>query len=232
MSRALRFGARSALLLVGLAAMAAGGCAARAVSSPFIIREGHGPIEIEGPPVQAMSRDAVMRAEREALAERAKQPRRVIPSIEQKDPGLRRALARLQHEPGPSAHVDVGVAYHRVGVLDAAFDQFSQAIALDPRNVAALDGRARLWRDWGLMAPALADAHRARYFAPGRAEVLNTLGTILERAGQCDVARGAYRQAVALDEHAAWARQNLARLDTLGPDCRSRAPRTSRRGGR
>jgi tetratricopeptide (TPR) repeat protein len=229
--RALRFGARSTLWL-GLAVGAACGCAARAPSSPFIIRQGHGPIEIEGPAVKMVTREAVARAEREAIAERAKQAPRASPSIEQKDPGLRRALSSLQKEPSSSAHVNVAVAYHRLRVLDAAFDQFSQAIALDPRNAAAWDGRARLWRDWGMIAPALSDAHRARFLAPRRAEISNTLGTILERAGQCDGARRAYRDAIGLDHRAAWARQNLARLETVGADCGLRALKPSRRSAR
>ncbi len=231
MSPALRFGARSAWL-VWLAASVAAGCATRTASSSFIIRKGHGPIEIESPAVKMISREAVARAEREAIAARAGKAPRVSPSIEQQDPGLRRALSSLQRAPSGQAHVNVGVAYQRVGVLDAAFDQFSQAIALDPRNVAAWDGRARVWRDWGFIAPALADVHRARYFAPHRAEVLNTLGTILERAGQCDAARITYRDAIALDNHAAWARQNLARLDTVGNDCGPRALKPSQRSGR
>jgi tetratricopeptide (TPR) repeat protein len=209
-----------------------GGCATRTASSPFIIRQGHGPIEIESPAFKAISRDAMVRAEREAIVQRAKRPPRVNPSIEQKDPRLRRALSFLQREPSAAAHVDVAVAYHRLGVLDAAFDQFSQAIALDSRNIAAWDGRARLWRDWGMIAPALAEAHRARYLAPQSADVLNTLGTILERAGQCDGARIAYRDAVGLDGRAAWARQNLARLETIGLDCRPRALKPSPRSAR
>ncbi len=229
MGRALRWGARSAWLVCLAASSVAGGCATRTASSPFIIRQGHGPIEIEGPAFKAISRDAIARAEREAIAGRAKQAPRVSPSIEQRDPGLRQALSSLRVQQSALAHVDVAVAYHRLGVLDAAFDQFSQAIALEPRNAVAWDGRARLWRDWGFIMPALAEAHRARYFAPKRAEVLNTLGTILERAGQCDGARTAYRDAIGLDERATWARQNLSRLETVGAVCGPRTPKLARR---
>jgi Flp pilus assembly protein TadD len=89
-----------------------------------------------------------------------------------------------------------------------------------------------LWRDWGLITPALADVHRARYFDPRRAEVLNTLGTILERAGQCDGARSAYRDAIRLHEHAAWAKRNLARLEKIGAACGPRALKSPRRPDR
>ncbi len=233
MGRALRWGARSAWLVCLAASSVAGGCATRTASSPFIIRQGHGPIEIEGPAVKAISREAIARAEREAIAERAKQaPPRAVRRSSNEIPGCAQALSSLRGQPSALAHVDVAVAYHRLGVLDAAFDQFSQAIALEPRNAIAWDGRARLWRDWGLIMPALADAHRARYFAPKRAEVLNTLGTILERAGQCDGARTAYRDAIGLDDRATWARQNLSRLETVGAVCGPRTPKLARRRSR
>jgi tetratricopeptide (TPR) repeat protein len=196
------------------------GCASRASSSPFIIRKGRGPIEINAPGLKPLSRDEIARAERQASAARAQRRPPIVPSIEQKDPGLRRALAALRNEPSTSAHLDAAVAYQQLGVLDAAFDHVSRAIALEPRNASAWDARARLWREWGMIAPALVDVHRARYFAPRRADVLNTLGTILERAGQCGNAAAAYREAMGLDEHAEWARQNLTRVEALRSDCR------------
>ena len=100
----------------------------------------------------------------------------------------------------------------RVGVRDMAFDHYSEALRLDPRNIAAFDGRARLWRDVGFLAPALADAHRAKYFDPRSAEVRNTLGTILERRGLCHDALTEYREALRLQPDAAWAQQNVTRL--------------------
>jgi Flp pilus assembly protein TadD len=99
-----------------------------------------------------------------------------------------------------------------VGVTDAAFDHYSDALRLEPRSVAALDGRARLWRDTGLLGPALADAHRARYFAPKSAEVRNTLGTILDRRGLCHEALAEYREALRLKPDAVWAQENVERL--------------------
>jgi Flp pilus assembly protein TadD len=221
MSHALRLGARSALL-IGLTAGVAAGCAARQSSSPFIIRQGRGPIEIEGPALKPISREAVARAEQQALAERAKKPpAKMASSVEQRDAGLRTALQSLLRKPSAASHVSVAVAYQRLGVRDAAFEQYSQALVFDARNIDALDGRARIWRDWGVIAPALADAHRARYFAPQRADVMNTLGTILERAGECNGARKAYRDAIAIDDRAVWARRNLARLDVPETGCPS-----------
>ena len=104
-------------------------------------------------------------------------------------------------------------------MFDAAFDHFSDAIRLEPKNVTAWEGRARVWRQWGMTTLALSDVHRARYFGPDRPDVLNTLGTILESAGQCSGAREAYAGALKLDPNADWARDNMARLEHVGPNC-------------
>ena len=99
-----------------------------------------------------------------------------------------------------------------MGVQDLAFDHYTDALRLEPRNIAALDGRARLWRDAGLLLPALGDAHRAKYFDPTSAAVRNTLGTILERRGLCREALAEYREALRLNPDAGWAQQNVTRL--------------------
>ena len=187
--RALRWGARSAWLV----------CARRrrwlagAPRAPRRARSSSGRATAQSrSKVRPSRRSAARRSRAPSVRRLPAAPSRRRGSVHRSSsgiPGCAQALSSLRAQPSALAHVDVAVAYHRLGVLDAAFDQFSQAIALEPRNATAWDGRARLWRDWGLIVPALGDAHRARYFAPKRAEVLNTLGTILERAGQCDGAR-------------------------------------------
>ena len=156
--------------------------------------------------------EKLARAHREALAARAAAKPQALPSIEGRDLSLKEALTTLRGEPTSAAHIRVALEYQRLGVADAAFDQFSAALRIDPESAAAWDGRARLWRDWGLLKFALSDATRARYFAPRRPEVLNTLGTILERAGNCDGARSLYTLAVTLDPGASYAAINLHRL--------------------
>ena len=42
----------------------------------------------------------------------------------------------------------------------------------------------RVWRDWGLPALALGDAHRAIYYAPQSASARNTYGTVMQALGQ------------------------------------------------
>ena len=74
--------------------------------------------------------------------------------------------------------------YRERGVLDAAYRNFNRAIALNPRDAAAYEGLARVWRDWGLPALALGDAYRATYYAPQSASARNTYGTVMQALGQ------------------------------------------------
>ena len=84
-------------------------------------------------------------------------------------------------------------------MLDAAYRNFNRAIALNPRDAAAYEGLARVWRDWGLPALALGDAHRATYYAPQSASARNTYGTVMQALGRYDDARAAYELASRLD---------------------------------
>jgi tetratricopeptide (TPR) repeat protein len=144
-------------------------------------------------------------------------------TIEVLQPQLRAALAGLEAARSAGAHVRVGQAYYGSGVLDSAMEHFDRALEMDARSAAAYDGRARVWRQWGLLGLAIGDAHRAVYFAPRSAEARNTLGTILIALGDSAGGAGAYRCAVHLDPSAAWARTNLQRVgDTTVPslaDC-------------
>jgi tetratricopeptide (TPR) repeat protein len=203
-----------ATALVASLTVSAASCATRqASSSPFIIRSGHGPVHVGNLPEPSKSQRANLeRAARQALADRAARAPEALPSIERLDTRLREALGALGRNETTEAHILVAQNYWRVGVYDAAFDHFSDALTLDPRNVSALDGRARVWRHWGMTESALADVHRALFFGPDRADAWNTLGTILEAAGQCVEARAAYDRAVKAAATADWARANAERL--------------------
>jgi len=197
-----------------MAAMLSSACASRTAQSPFVKKGGAGFIDVGGAqsaPTPVAQAD-VDRATREAVAKRAADKPAPLPSIEGRDPALRDAIAALGTDPSAAAHLRVATEYMRVGVRDVAFDHYTDALRLEPRNVAAFDGRARLWRDVGILAPALADAHRAKFFDPTSAEVRNTLGTILERRGLCRDALAEYSEALRLKPDAAWARQNVTRL--------------------
>ena len=200
--------------------VSATGCASRSTSSPFIIKNGSGPVDVgHGVGFKKIDRGQIERARREALARRAAAAPEQLRSIEGTDVALRNALAALGQLESAAAHVVVAQQYWRLHVYDAVYDHYTDAIRLEPRNVTALDGRARVWRQWHMTEPALSDAHRARYFGPERPDVLNTLGTILEQAGQCGAARDAYASALKLDPSADWAKDNLVRLDGRTDTC-------------
>ena len=157
--------------------VSATGCASRSTSSPFIIKNGSGPVDVgHGVGFKKIDRGQIERARREALARRAAAAPEQLRSIEGTDVALRNALAALGQLESAAAHVAVAQQYWRLHVYDAVYDHYTDAIRLEPRNVTALDGRARVWRQWHMTEPALSDAHRARYFGPERPDVLNTLG--------------------------------------------------------
>ena len=210
--RGSRWRVLATILVVPLFALLTG-CAVRETSSPFIIKKGSGPVNVgDAAKVAKVKRADLERASRKAMSERAGRPREVPRSIEALDPQLREALAALASHPTAPAHVRVGQEYWRLKVYDAAYDYFSDALRLNPKSIGAWEGRARVWRDWRLTAPALSDVYKARFYGPDRPEVLNTLGTILEQAGQCSAARDAYASALKLNPSASWARDNLQRL--------------------
>jgi tetratricopeptide (TPR) repeat protein len=105
----------------------------------------------------------------------------------------------------------VAARYIGLGILDQAHEHFSAAVALDPRDAAAWDGLARIWRDWRFPHLALSDAHRAVYHAPDSPVVHNTLGTVLQALGHHAAARAEFERAVALDVNAMYAVSNLCR---------------------
>ncbi|MGH9313307.1 MAG: tetratricopeptide repeat protein, partial [Vicinamibacterales bacterium] len=133
-------------------------------------------------------------------------------------PKLAAAVASLQAFPTAAAWGLVAAEYARLGILDAAYDHYRQAVALDPRDAAAYDALARIWRDSGLPHVGLGDARRAVYFAPHSAEAHNTLGTLLHALGQRRAARDAYEFALMLDPGAAYALNNLCYLSLLEGD--------------
>src|SRR5262245_45056727 len=134
-------------------AVALTGCATRQPASPFIIRSGHGPLEAGRFASSKLDRRKIEDASRQALAERAATRARVPLSIEGADPLLRDALAAVGRRESPDSHIAVAMNYWRLRVYDAAFDHYSEALRLDPKNATALDGRARVWRHWGMTEP-------------------------------------------------------------------------------
>lgn len=130
-------------------------------------------------------------------------------TLEATDPLIRAALLALTVSPSGANHRHLGDAYARRGVLDAAYDQYSVAITLDPRDAAAFEGRARVWRDWGLPQAGLGDAYRAVYYAPAPAGPLNTLGTLLLKLRATASAQQAFERAMRSDPSLPYAANNL-----------------------
>jgi tetratricopeptide (TPR) repeat protein len=137
------------------------------------------------------------------------------PSVERTDPELSAASAALAAAPTAENHRRIAEVYAHLGVRDAAFDQFTTAIRLDPRDAGSYDGLARIWRDWGFPDVGLTAAHRAIYYAPNSPTPINTLGTLLVDLGQPRAARSAFERALALDPGAMYALNNLCYAQVL-----------------
>ena len=140
------------------------------------------------------------------------------PRIEQQDRQLAEGLLQLSLLPLGERHRFVAERYRALGVPDAAYKHFNQAVAINRRDAAAHDGLARVWRDWGFPHLALGDAHRAVYFDPASAAAHNTLGTVFQALGQQDAARRAYERATKLEPRATYALSNLCYLSFLHGD--------------
>jgi tetratricopeptide (TPR) repeat protein len=133
-------------------------------------------------------------------------------TAETQDPTLAAALLRLSLVRTPAQHRAVAEEYRRLGIMDTAFDHLSAATRLDPRDAAAFDARARIWRDWGFPELGLGDSARAVFYAPRSAAAHNTRGTLLAAAGLMEEARREFATALALDPGASFARANLCLL--------------------
>jgi Flp pilus assembly protein TadD len=136
-------------------------------------------------------------------------------TIEAQDRRLGAALLEVRVAPSAAAHRAAAEEYKRLGIMDTAFDHLTAATRLDPRDAAAYDARARIWRDWGFPAWGVSDAERAVYYAPSSASAHNTLGTLLAALGNSEAARGQFEKALALDPNASFALANLCQLDRL-----------------
>jgi tetratricopeptide (TPR) repeat protein len=135
------------------------------------------------------------------------------PTIESQDKALAAALLQLAAWPSADSQMAVGSEYARLGLLDDAFSYFTAALKLNPREAAAYDWRARIWRDWGFPERGLADAARAAYYAPLTAPVHNTWGTLLAATGLLRQAREQFERARALAPQASYPLTNLCYTD-------------------
>ena len=136
-------------------------------------------------------------------------------AVEAHDPVLSNALASLILDRSAGRLVAVGNRYYQLQIRDKAFEYYSEAVTLDGTYAAALDGRARVLRDWRFTDEALDDAMNAARVAPDSAPAVNTLGTILQMLGKRDEAAVAYARSADLDRSAPYAMNNLCYLSFL-----------------
>lgn len=140
----------------------------------------------------------------------ARPPRAAVaPRLEERDADLFALRAAVQVAPSAERHRLLAEAYARRGVLDAAFDEFTAAIKLSPKDGPSYEGRARIWRDWGSPQMGLGDAHRAIYRSPSLPGPHNTLGTLLLKLGFLPEARHAFQEALARSPDTGYALNNL-----------------------
>jgi len=189
---------RAACGAVWLAALVGSGCAS------------HQRPQVPAPPPDSLE-SYIGKVRHLSVALKPALDRRAAP-IESSDPELQGALDALAAAPSAEAEDRVAAAYARLRILDAAYDHYAAAIALDERNAKAYDGMARVWRDWGAPDLGVGDARRAIYFAPASASAHNTFGTLLYALGRSADARAAFERALALDAGASYAWTNLCYL--------------------
>jgi tetratricopeptide (TPR) repeat protein len=143
------------------------------------------------------------------LSARARPTPSSVQTVEASDPALAAALLWVATRQTAESHRAAAGEYVRLRILDKAHEHLSAAVTIDPRDAAAWDGMARIWRNWGFPHLGLADASRAVYFAPASPVARNTLGTLLQALGRRPEARAQYEKALQLDATAAYALNNL-----------------------
>ena len=196
------------LITGGLLSLLLAGCGgARAVKLPAPPPVADSSAEASArPPADTLS---TFMAKVRKLSEEARPARAVAPTVEGTNPRLAAAVAAAALSPLPE-HLRVAAhEYARMGITDRAHEYLMKWIALAPRDAAAHDALARLWRDSGLPHLGLGDAYRAIHYAPHSPITHNTLGTILHAIGNHKAARLHYERALQLDPSASYALTNV-----------------------
>jgi len=106
-------------------------------------------------------------------------------------------------------HYNLGVVLSRRGLLDAAENEFRQALAIDPRHARARYNLGVIRASRGEYAAARSDYEAALALDPALAEAHNALGSLRAASGDLAQAIASYREAIRLDPTLADARNNL-----------------------
>ena len=123
---------------------------------------------------------------------------------EQKGEAKRESQGQLT----PWDHIRRGSRYHDAGAYTEAVAEYTQAIALDPKNAAAYNNRGIAYVDWGKYAEAVADFTQAIALDPKNAAAYNNRGAAYDDLGKYAEAIADYDQAIALDPKYAVAYNN------------------------
>ncbi len=98
-----------------------------------------------------------------------------------------------------SAHCGLGQIYHRVGQNDEAFQEYDQAIRINPADPSGYLGRAELFSSLGKFDRAITDYSEAIRIAPTLSRAYSFRGDALSQLGREDEALVDFNAALNLD---------------------------------
>ncbi|HEX5216243.1 MAG TPA: tetratricopeptide repeat protein [Vicinamibacterales bacterium] len=215
--------ARNRASLLAVVACLAGACASH--RSPTLaerfVHQGTPALELPadlGKGAEQVAEPVVSTATPPAVPPAEREPAPVIPVAETDDQTLAQALAELKTEPKAVTNRRVAERYLSLHIYDKAVEHFTAALKLDSKDVAASEGLARAWRDWGSPEMALGQAYRALALARNSAQIENTIGTILFALGLNDEAEARFKRAAVLAPAAPHIRANLCYVSTIRGD--------------
>lgn len=130
-------------------------------------------------------------------------------TLEGADPELSTRLRAVRTTPSAQAHRAIADAYLKLGILDAAYQHYTDVIRYAPDDARAHEAVSQIWRGWGYAGLALVSAHRAVWLAPQSPSAHNTLGAALLAAGDVNNAKLRFARAAALAPAHAYPLVNL-----------------------
>lgn len=131
----------------------------------------------------------------------------------------------------PSIFVTLANVHDSLGKHDLALQEFQHALALDPKDAAALDGLARSYEKSGRVADAEKTFEKAAALQPDNWYGYNELGAFYHRQGKYPQAISAYQQALDITPDNAEIYSNLASayLDAGGKENLTKAEEALKR---
>jgi predicted Zn-dependent protease len=106
----------------------------------------------------------------------------------------------------------LGLSAWKAGNQGQALQSFDQALALDPKHVKSLLNSSRVLLELDRPQEAIDRLRTALVAEPASGDAYRLLGRAHAALGATDSAEAAYRRAIAIDDHDAWAMNNLGLL--------------------